>query len=181
MEFVGNRQTYDAVNYRTGIPAAIGLIGIVDSYRENVFRVEFHIRRQLVLKANVSVWSAALGPAVNPHLAVLIHTVEGNKYFLAFFVRREPKMFPVPTDSTGKITEFGLAGISPVFRAFDTPVMRDLSVFPAGVIKLHLLRTGRVALYKSPVEAQIMRSEMVLVSSGYHEFQWQNYANRSHQ
>src|SRR3954465_1388085 len=46
---------------------------------------------------------------------------------------------------------------------------------------MHLLSSSLVSFYKSPVEAEVLRSGMLLVNFRHHDFRWQNQAYRRHQ
>jgi len=81
MQFIGNCQPGVPVDPGAGIPAAIRLVGIVDSHRHHIFAAKIQVRGDVVIKTDVAVRPLSEVSPVNPDFAVLVDAVEFNDYF----------------------------------------------------------------------------------------------------
>jgi hypothetical protein len=74
---------------------------MIHAHGDDVVRIPFQIRRQIVFKTDETEWPRADELAVDPNLGVVIDPVEFNRDQLVFLRRVEPKMFAIPANPAG--------------------------------------------------------------------------------
>ena len=154
MQFIGNCQPGVPVDPGAGIPAAIRLVGIVDSHRHHIFAAKIQVRGDVVIKTDVAVRPLSEVSPVNPDFAVLVDAVEFNDYFFLPVSPGDFEMFPVPAGARGKVG--GSHGTGPFAeRTFDAPVVGQIQVSPFGIVEIRLFRPMFITLKKFPVKIEI--------------------------
>ena len=65
-----------AVDAGAGIPAAVGLMGIIYFHRDNVPTAEIQVGTKVIMKTDVAVRTVTEVVSINPNLTVLVHAVK---------------------------------------------------------------------------------------------------------
>ena len=121
MNFPGGYQVHVAVNTRTGIPARIGTMAVINFYSHNVLARPAYIRSDIVQKRNIPVWPFTNKLTVDIHLAAVINAFEIQIHILLRCYARQIEFFAVPSDSPGQIS--GTARQAWAQVPFNTPIV----------------------------------------------------------
>jgi len=103
MQRIGDRHPHMPVNARTGIPAAVRLLGIVHAHGKDIrLAAEVQKRRQVILETEIAERIMAKVLAVDPDIAVAIDTVKLHGDFFTAQRLWRRKSFAIPAMPVGK-------------------------------------------------------------------------------
>src|SRR5215469_3735238 len=122
-----------AVDARAGIPARVGLAGVVHLHGDDVIAGEVEVWRELVSEADIAEGALAKVVAVDPDFGIHVDAVELDGDFAVAPSRRHAEGLAIPADARGREAACAAAGIGVDEGAFDRPVVWEIERAPLGV------------------------------------------------
>ena len=135
-----------AIDPRARVPAAIGLVRVVDSDGDQVRVSELYVGCEVVEKWHVSVRTAAEKVSIDPHLAELVNAVELEGELFIFVGIWDAELLAIPADAGGKIRTAITGGRRFVEAAFNAPIVRQIQSSPVCVRKFGQLQRPEQSL-----------------------------------
>ena len=161
-------QPHVAVDAAPGVPARVGLLGIVHPHGQHVFGSPLQVGRQVVAERDVSVGARAQRMAVDVDGAVHVHAIK--VYVEAFALVRlvHGKGFAVPAHASGQRASASARRI--VFRkiALDGPIVRQVQLPPLRVVVGGLRGIGNIAKPECPAGGKVLPAAIALFFPGRH-------------
>ena len=161
-------QPHVAVDAASGVPARVGLLGIVHPHGQHVFGSPLQVGRQVVAERDVSVGARAQRMAVDVDGAVHVHAIK--VYVEAFALVRlvHGKGFAVPAHASGQRASASARRI--VFRkiALDGPIVRQVQLPPLRVVVGGLRGIGNIAKPECPAGGKVLPAAIALFFPGRH-------------
>ena len=116
-------------------PGRVG--GIVQTNRDYIIRTECDVGREVQFERSVAVRPAANEVPIEPDRCMGHGAIDIQIELTASFQWRNGEVFSIPTDSPpGKLAS--LAGVLLLERTFDAPIVRQIQLSPATIIKVAL-------------------------------------------
>jgi hypothetical protein len=150
-----------AVDACAGIPAAGGLLRVVDADGDDVF-AGVEVWGEVVVEADVAVGAMAEEFSVAVDVGVGHNAVEGDGDAFGWIEFWQRECAAVPGDAGGEEASGGAAGGVFFDRAGDTPIVGEGDGLPVGVVECGRLGVGRVGLKEMPVGGELL--DLALVS-----------------
>jgi hypothetical protein len=82
--------------------------------------------RDVICEADIPVRPLPEVDAVDPDVAVHVHSIELQECLEATNTRRHPERLAIPTDSAGEERELSAAGCILAHRSLDAPIVREV-------------------------------------------------------
>ena len=123
-QWLRDDEPHVAINSRAGVKTRISVTRMIHAHGDDVVRIPFQIRRQIVFKTNKAKRSRPHKLAVDPNFGMVINAIEFNRHKLVFLRRVDLEMFSIPADAAGH--EAIAAAEFRAERTLDAPIMRHI-------------------------------------------------------
>ena len=137
-----------AIDAASGIPARIGLVGIVDTHGNDVVATA-QVAGNVVLERAVAIRSVAEFLAIDVDSGVHVDAIELDEVKTGI---ADPEMLAIPPHTTRQGSPTRPRGIGSQKVTFDCPVVRQVQCTPVGVIVFVTGHNGRISQNKTPTD-----------------------------
>ena len=158
-------QPHVAINAAAGVPARVGLLGIVHPHGQHVFSSPLDVGREVVAEGDVSVGTGAQLVAVEVDGAVHVHAVEVYVEAQALVGLVGGEGLAIPAHASGQCASARARGVLAGEVALDGPVVGQVEATPRGVVVGGSGSVGHIAQLEGPVGGEVLTA-IVLLSGG---------------